>query len=323
MARTGAMSSDWVLPPPYSLTQLLERLPAHARRKYDDIKALLADSEALQRSLMERIKVKEDQLADLMRRRSYASDGGNDAEVKRLDDELAAVRADFDRLERERSKRNSVRANSDQVVSRLNNFLMERASGAVDVAPPPRLTSVPAGRKKGESTADALTRVRREIGAAKAELLRIRSAPPPSDEIKLSIIEEVDALAKEGRPLVTCNDGKVELHLPDVQIYASPGAALSAPSGSASKMLAWLFRKEMLRKLIAEVEDNEGGIPTIERPQRIREMEERIFGLEIAEEKLVCQALEAGLEVHRRIDANPWALLGYGVVAEEALQAAE
>jgi hypothetical protein len=31
--------------------------------------------------------------------------------------------------------------------------------------------------------------------------------------------------------------------------------------------------------------------------------------LEIAEERLVMAALEQGLECHRRIDANPWAIL--------------
>ena len=147
------MTTDRILPPPYSLVQVVERLPVAAQQKYEALKALLDDAEALQRSLMERVKAKEDRLADLMRRRSYASEGGDGAEVKRLDGELAAVRTDFDLLERERSKRNSVRANTEQVVSRLNNFLMERMSGASDIAPPPKLTSVPAGRRRVRASA--------------------------------------------------------------------------------------------------------------------------------------------------------------------------
>jgi hypothetical protein len=323
MARAGAMN-DRVLPPAYSLVQCIERLPAHARRRYDDMRALLSDSEALQRSLMERIKVKEERLAELMRRRSYASvPGGDAAEVERLDGELAAVRVDLDRLDKERSRRNGLRANCEQVLRQIDVFLMTRASGAGDFAAPPRLTKVPAGRRKGESIADALLRTRREIASAQGELMRIKAAPLPADEIKLAIIERIDALAKAGAPAVVTEGGKVTVHWPDVMQYGVPGEALTAPSGSASKLMAWLFREPLLKKLIAGIEDNEDGVSSGERPQRVREVEERIFGLEIAEEKLVCQALDAGLEVHRRIDASPWALLDLGVVEKAVAEAAE
>jgi hypothetical protein len=313
---------DRILPPPYSLGQVLDRLPPHARRKYDDIRALLADAEVLQSSLMERLKAKEERLADLMRRRSYAADqGGNGAEVERLDGELANIRADLDRLDKERSRRNSVRGDVEQTLRRLDNFLMQKASGAVDVSYPPKVTTgVPNGRRTGESYSDALRRTRREIAAAQAELMRLKSAPPTTDEIKIAIIEQIDALAKDGRPLVTTEGGTVTINWPDVMQYAGPGTALSAPSGSASRLIAWVLREPLLRKLIAEVEDVEGGIPARERPEKIREMEERIFGLEIAEERLVMAALEQGLEVHRRIDASPWAILGYGL-AEDAVPA--
>jgi hypothetical protein len=59
-------------------------------------------------------------------------------------------------------------------------------------------------------------------------------------------------------------------------LYAGPGGALSAPSGSASKLLCALSR---------------------------------ILALEVAEERLVMAALDAGLEVHRRVDASPCAIL--------------
>jgi hypothetical protein len=214
MARADAMN-DRVLPPAYSLTQVVERLPAHAQQKYQELKGQLSDAEALQRSLMDRIKEAEDKAAHIARRRSYSNDTG-------LDAELEACRASLDRLERERTRRNGIRANTEQVVSRINNFLLARMSGAADIAPPPRLRSLPAARRKGESIGDALLRVRREIAAAKAELLQIKSAPPPSDEIKIAIIETVKALAEEGRPRVTSDGGKVALHLPDVPAVRLP-----------------------------------------------------------------------------------------------------
>src|SRR5262245_26679543 len=230
------MSSDRVLPPPYSLGQCLGRLPLYAQQKYEQVTALLADSEALQRSLLERIKLAEERLARIARQRSYAN--GRD-----LDGELAAARSALDRLDKERSRRNSVRANVEQTVSRLNNFITARMSGAARIAAPPPLTSLPAGQRAGESIADALVRTRREISAAQAELRRIQTAPPPADEVKIAIIESVDALVREGRPVVTSEGGRVTVHWPDVVQYAAPGAALSAPSGSASRLLAWLLRE--------------------------------------------------------------------------------
>jgi hypothetical protein len=310
-------------PPPYSLTQCLDRLPPRARRKYDDLKALLADAEALQRSLQERVRAKEDRLADLRRRREHASvPGGDAAAVAKLDREVSAVRADFDRLERERSRRNGVRANTEQVVSRLDNFILQLFSGASDAAAPRWPATVP-GARAGESIADALVRLRHEINIAQGELLRVKTAPPPSSEIKAALVAEVDRMAAEGRPRVSVDGGKVALHWPDVQPYAVPGAALSAPSGSASRMLAALFPEQLKKLLTAGIVDVKGGIPSAERPRLIREVEARIFALEVAEERLVMAALEAGLEVHRRIDASPWAILYADEEAAVPAEAAE
>jgi hypothetical protein len=238
-------------PPPYSLLQCLDRLPARARRKYDDLKALLADAEALQRSLQERVRAKEDRLADLRRRREYASvPGGDAAAVAKLDREVSAVRADLDRLERERSRRNGARANTEQVVSRLDNFILQLFSGASDAAPPRWPAKVP-GPRAGESLADALIRLRREINIAQGELRQVKTAPPPASEIKAALVAEVDRMAGDGRPSWRIDDGgRVVVHWPDVQPYAAPGGALSAPSGSASRMLAALFGDQLKKLLV-------------------------------------------------------------------------
>jgi hypothetical protein len=303
------MTTNPTWPPPYSLGQCLDRLGSRARAKYDALKGLLSDAEHLQRSLQERVRVKEDRLADLGRRRSYASaPGGDGAEVAKLDRELASLHADLDKLERERSKRNSVRANTEQVVSRIDNFVMQFFSGADDVVVPPWPTSVP-GARDGESVGDALLRLRYEIGTAQGGLAQVRTAPPPASEIRAALAAEVDRMAGGGAPRVVIDAGRVSIYWPDVMMYATPGAALSAPSGSASKMLAALFPEQLKKLLTAGIVDVKGGIPSAERPRLIREAEARIFALEVAEERLVMAALDAGLEVHRRIDASPWAIL--------------
>ena len=65
------MTTDRILPPPYSLVQVVERLPLAVQQKYEALKALLADAEALQRSLMEQMKAAEERLARISRQSSY------------------------------------------------------------------------------------------------------------------------------------------------------------------------------------------------------------------------------------------------------------
>jgi hypothetical protein len=117
---------------------------------------------------------------------------------------------------------------------------------------------------------------------------------------------------------VTVEGAKVELHMPDQQLYGVPGQVLVAPSGSASKLMCWPDRDRIIAELTAGITDLSGAIPSAERPGRMRELEERLFRLEVAEEFFVTEAIAAGLEAHRRPDASPWAILGWGLQPPEA-----
>jgi hypothetical protein len=317
LAEAAAVSENRY--PVYSLVQALDRLSPRARRKYDDLKALLADAEAMQRALMERITVKEERLANLVRQRSYAVDAD---EIERLGAELTAAHADLDKLDRERTRRNNVRANTEQTVSRLNNFIGELFSGASDITRPPWPDVVP-GPAEGESVTDAILRTRHEISTAQGEATRVRVAPLPADEVRAALVAEVDRKAGDGAPRVSVDAGRVTVHWPDEQRYAAPGQAFSAPSGSASNLECWRDRDAMIAQLTAGLTDLRGAIPAAERPRLIREAEARILALEISEERLVMAALDTGLEVHRRIDASPWAILYSGAEEEPRAEAAE
>src|SRR5262245_10424537 len=104
-------------PPPYSLAQCIERLGPVARAKYADLKDLVGDAEALQRSLMERIEATQEASHRLQHRLAGATlPTGDPDEAKQLAADLAGVSSKLDRLERERSRRNSVAANTGQVL---------------------------------------------------------------------------------------------------------------------------------------------------------------------------------------------------------------
>jgi hypothetical protein len=274
---------------------------------------------------MERLTAAEEEYHRLQVRRGRAALPGGDADaVKKLDADLAAAAAKLDRLERERARRNSVAANVQQTVSRIDSFVLAWFSGASGVAPPPRVTVVPR-RRAGESVADAVVRLRDEIGRVRAELAHVRAAPLPAKEVKAAIAAGVDRMAREGAPRVRVDGGRVELVWPDVQPFAAPNQALAAPSGSASKLMCWLHRDRIVAELTAEfpAKDAPGAIPAGDRPGRIRALEEKLFALEVEEEFFVAQAIADGLEAHRRPDASPFAILGWGLQPQPVAEAAE
>jgi hypothetical protein len=314
------MTDPMFSPPVYSLAQAIERLGPTSRARYQDLRGLLADAEALQRSLMERMGEGEQEYRRIQHRLARAAlPGGDQDEAKQLEADLAAAGAKLDKLEAERSKRNSVRANVEQVISRLDNFIGALYSGVPGAygADPPRITVQPTLRD-GETITAAILRLRGEINRTRSELARVRAAPLPAAEIRAALIERVERMAAEGQPRVVIEGTKVKLYFSDEQLYASPGQALVAPSGGASKLDCWLHRDQMIDRLDEIIERLTGpnAIPAGERPGLVRALEEHLFELEVEEEHWVAQAIAAGLECHRRVDASPWAILGWGLQPE-------
>jgi prefoldin subunit 5 len=270
------MSDAWPLPPPTSLGQCLERLPVRARDKFADLKGQVADAIALQSTAQARYAAANVSYGEIVRRRGLAASNRDAEQVARIDAEMAQIRAKLDKLERERERRNQQRASVEQVVSRLENFIRAMFTGAVELHPPPYPDELPA-RKPGESLSDALARVRSEIMGLQGEIMRIRMAPPPVSEVKHAIEAAVDRLAREGQPrLVVGTDAKIELVWPDEQRFGPVGSVLAAPSGSASKLMAWLHRDRILAELTVDLREAPGAIPSHKRPALIRDLEARV-----------------------------------------------
>jgi hypothetical protein len=110
---------------------------------------------------------------------------------------------------------------------------------------PLRAASVEAKPHKGESLQDAIKRVRSEIMAAKGELAQVRSAPPTVEELGKQIITQV--MQHAAKPDVVLRDAKLRINWPDVINVGASNSTLGAPSGSTSRMLCWLFPKEVVR----------------------------------------------------------------------------
>jgi hypothetical protein len=285
----------------------LNALPPIARRKFEALQALVRDAGALVKSSLEREHLLELRLFDLQRRLRLLNPKIDADLIKDLGREHAEIRAEVHRARDERMARNSVRGNADQIISQLKcNFL------AADNVIGPWGVHAYEGRvqlRDGESLPDAIQRVRSELQRTQGQLAAVKAAPPARAEVEAALVAEINRWAAEGAPKISLDGGKVSIAWPDVQLYALPGSELSAPSGSASKLICFLFRAEMLKRVTASVA-NIDGITAAERKQQVAELEVRLARQEHEEEQLIEMALAAGVECHRRPAASPYALLG-------------
>ena len=241
--------------PAYDLASAVDRLGPRAGAKYRGLCGQLDEVVTL-------LKLTLDQQKDLDIRRavvfSHLSSRDtrlpeNDASIRRLQQQEQQLDAEGAALDAKRSRLNATRANLDQVLSHLRNAML-----SVYRSPPAHPVVV--WPRPGESLADAIERVRAEIGSKQSELVAIQSAPWPASEQRQWLAAEIARLRADGPRLEIGSGGRPQLTSPDVMQYAATGTAFTAPSGSVLKMMASLFPDRLTEFLRAQIVDAPGAI---------------------------------------------------------------
>lgn len=300
--------------PPFRVSQILERLPRPARKKFAQLQALVDDSEALVRSALTREKDLDSTIASLSMRLESIDQRGDPQAYQDLVEELKEGQTELAALFTAREKRNGVRRNCEQVLAQIRDVFLPNINPlkvhAVEIAAPTL--------QEGEDLASAILRLRREIYGINNQLQLLKTTHLPASEIKAALVAQVDAMVQAGCPRVDIGNGAVSIAWPDVSMFAAPGTVLTAPNGSASKLLAWMFRDQLIEKLTQSVDNIEDGIPQKERePIRLR-LEAELLQLERQEEHFVEQAIAAGLECERDPYRSGWAILGLAKTPNDA-----
>jgi hypothetical protein len=307
-------------PPPSSpqqaLARAIARLPQRARAKYNELLAEAEDATTLVRATVERRKLLEDRYMVAASKRPDPRYEPPER-VQAAKDELEASRAALDAVEEQMGARNAVQGRADQIVAQLKQFL------ATTRGPIRACASITAQPRNGEDIKAAITRVRADIGTAQRDLAAAKAAPPTKAEIEKQLSDAVQQLMNEGCPRWTLDsNNRVQIFWPDTTAFSSTGT-YSAPSGGASKLLAYLFPDAVFAALSRGLDQWPAGVPAAERELRVAQLEQHIRYLEYQEESLVEQAQAQGIDVHR-IWRNGWAVLGIEPdVREELQQAAE
>lgn len=297
--------------PVYSFSQALGRLPFPAQSKYRALAAQADDSAALLRATIERGKVLKEQAYHVEMRLGRLDPKTEADDIKKLQQQRDALRIEIGTLEQRRAKFSGVKGNSEQVLAQLQSFipaLCERGGGGRL-----RAVSISAKPRDNETLKDAILRLRNAITTAQGEINRLRMSPLPPADIKSAIVAHIEKMAAQGQPRLDVENGKVQISFPDEIMFSAPGAVRSAPCGSATQLVAWLFKDRLIDALTNGVDQIKGGVSQVERDRRSAELNAQLRRLEHEEEALVLQALEAGLECHRRVMASPFALLGLDV----------
>jgi hypothetical protein len=150
----------------------------------------------------------------------------------------------------------------------------------------------------------SLSQVRDQIAAKRKERDELAAAPLARSDIEMRIDSWLDQEAEKS------------FFATHAREFATPGPREGSPLRlnlvykhiDMGPMLVSLFR-EKIRQAILDHLPEDDGVPMADRPSRLARIENDIFRLEVHEEQLIEEAAEAGIELERRVDASPEAIL--------------
>lgn len=147
-------------------------------------------------------------------------------------------------------------------------------------------------------------RIRGEIAALKAEREQVAQAPRTVAEAVAVLDDALDRIAAKFTPNAA--------GLLNPEARATDFTLGHGTHDRGTEAAVWLFRDQVRDRLVAEIKaaDHSDGIAAGDRAARLSKIDTRLLGLEREEEALIVQAADHGMEIMRRPDADPRAVLG-------------
>jgi hypothetical protein len=291
------------------------------RQRAADAHALIPEFETIREASMARIEAEN----ALKRLTSHPQDGGfnlpaTDSRVVAAEKHLEKMTADFRRLQELQEVRSAAWRAASGALAAVEDWLRHGKPAncvleAIETEPPKLAKNEP-------GLLDAIENRRRRVRELRADLHRIASAPFPSSYAKQRMREQIDALAMNGAPSVSALvelDGRIEFQTQRVtsEVHAAQRALAFTEIEAAIPTLAWLFSKELISKLDAEIsaESDDGAALSHEaRQQREAEVMGDMLAVERDECALVWQAQAQNLLCEHRADVSVAALLSITLV---------
>ena len=242
-------------------------------------------------------------LSDIEAQRCIAEDllRGCAQRINSLPREAVELR---ERLVVERDKHAERHRSLSMIVSRCNQFWMElRGNVALECAP-----AVEIKLKASETCAAALAATREQIAGVQRELVQVRKAPLCRSSQEEAIRAHLSRLVQRPRIGFDARGGALVTWVEDM-------ATMDGVLG----LLAFVLPEQVSAAFAHDLEpESPGAVSPLEREKRISELSVSLLALERTEEALIERAASEGIELPRRGDASPVAVLGVVVVNANA-----
>lgn len=280
-------------------------LPPAAALKLRQLEAAALDGRALAQSAKELSERLEIDRANLVNRRKFhlgqRQQEQADAlagDIAKLDKELATARAEqFSRQDQAAAAGRTL----TQVAQWINNLRHDRVLEPVEIEP--------VASKRGEALGDVVLRLRRKVLDLKHEAEETEAAALPAPELKARARAHLAELKAEAAIKIDFQTGRIET--PPAHLVL--GLIACAIPGAVQLQLD---------RMIDAIPAVSSGIGADEKAKRLSDLKRELDHAERQEEAAIVAAISAGVNVHRRPDAGPAAVLGVKVTkAAKALAA--
>jgi hypothetical protein len=239
-------------------------------------------------------------LSDLQLARMTAEDAARAANVRLnslpRDSSPELVRG----LTAERDKHNERQRALALLIGRINQWIVEQKR-PLQLAPAVDGIKL----KRDETLHDALTKVREQITALHQHIAAVKSSPLPlADQEQIAEAYVVKLLAA-ARPAVAI--------MRDDQLRVTFRDSVVASTDDVLALLCWCCPEQVFKALVRAIHDQPAradAMPAAERVRRVAELESQLLELELLEEAIILRAHGDGLDILRRPDAAPAAVLG-------------
>ncbi|WP_234684684.1 hypothetical protein [Bradyrhizobium monzae] len=242
-----------------------------------------------------------DAVASLARRASELSRARSTApamELAGMDRELARLQDKLPDLQEKHRNLANLGTNIKHWVS--------AATGTYEMAKLSR--AMPADVKTTRTPAQAVSNVRAQIRVLAAERVRVLQSGLPPADLKEQASAFVAAQRERGRPKLAFGHGQVFQASFDAHVDGA-----WTPKLDISAALAWLdpiaFEKR-LHETIDMLPQPTLAMSSLDRAAKLLALEAELLKYEREEEALIELSEEQGAAVHRRLDADPRAVLG-------------